>query len=210
MYRSLALFQLGEVTVGSVTPEVGLHYSPVYVDVLLTLSEELVRITRSGIAVTFLHSVWKWLQLFTSCKQHKQQAAMQLKRDLRNKQFTSSPSSHIGAFNSGVFPSTLPALATGGVEKDVHISHESHADRALLTSIARMTVYAQQYHLHSASVQDIVGTAADEAARVMQNLYMSGMWHLVDNVRVVSFNCFVYSFSIVGKRFFKTLYFICF
>ena len=200
MYRSLALFQLGEVTVGSVTPEVGLHYSPVYVDVLLTLSEELVRITRSGIAVTFLHSVWKWLQLFTSCKQHKQQAAMQLKRDLRNKQF-SSPSSHIGAFNSGVFPSTLPALAaltTGGVEKDVHISHESHADRALLTSIARMTVYAQQYHLHSASVQDIVGTAADEAARVMQNLYMSGMWHLVDNVRVFSF---VYSFTIVGTNF---------
>lgn len=181
--------ELGEVGAGpAAVPEVGIHYQPVYVDLLLVLAEQLVTVTRSGIAVSFLQSVWKWLQAFTSVRQHKQQAATQLKRDLRSKQLAPAGLG-FGAGSSLLFPSNLAAiapLATAAVESsgDEHVSHESHADKALLESIARVTVQAQSHqHLHSVAAPEVAGTSAVEAVRVMQNLYTAGMWYLVDNVR---------------------------
>lgn len=188
--------ELGEVGAGpAAVPEVGIYYQPVYVDVLLVLSEQLVTVTKSGVAVSFLQSVWKWLQAFTTVKQHKHQAATQLKRDLRSKQL--APPS-FGVSSGLLFPSNLAAIAPlATVEADrsdeVTASHEAHADKALLESIARVTVLAQSgQHLHSAAAPEVAGTSPAEAARVMQNLYTSGMWHLVDNVSaaLLSFGSF--------------------
>lgn len=198
-----SFLELGEVGAGpAAVPEVGIYYQSVYVDVLLVLAEQLVLTTKSGIATAFLQSVWKWLQAFTSFKQHKQQAATQLKRDLRSKQLAPPVA---GAGSSLLFPSNLAAiapLATEVAPKDVHVSHEAHADKALLESIARMTVMAQrQQHLHAASVTEAVGSTPAEAARVLQNLYISGMWHLVDNVsRIIYFTLDIFSNSIFLYR----------
>jgi len=183
--------ELGEVGTGpAAVPEVGIYYQPVYVDLLLVLAEQLVTVTKSGVAVSFLQSVWKWLQALTTIKQHKQQAATQLKRDLQSKQLV-PPS--FGVSSGFLFPSNLTAiapLATAEADRsdDAPASHEAHADKALLESIARVTVFAQSgQHLHSISVPEVAGTSPAEAARVMQNLHTTGMWHLVDNVS--SLNC---------------------
>jgi len=183
--------ELGEVGTGPATiPEVGIHYQPVYVDILVALTEQLVLVTRSGIAVSFLQTVWKWLQAFTTAKQHKQQAELQLKKELRSKQLASADFS-ANSTASLLFPSNLTSmapLATVQVEapaESVVEAHETHADQVLLQSVARMTVYAQhQQHLHAASVPQVVGSSPVEAAHVMQNMYTSGLWHLVDNVRI--------------------------
>lgn len=188
-----SFLELGEVGAGpAAIPEVGIHYQPMYVDVLVALAEQLVMVTRSGAAVSFLLSVWKWLQAFTTVKQHKQQAAMQLKKDLRSKQL-SAVGFGANSSTSLLFPSNLASispLATAQAEvpiEDSVVAHEAHADQVLLQSVARMTVYTQQQqHLHSASVPQVVGTSAIEAAHVMQNMYASGLWHLVDNVRILS------------------------
>jgi len=89
----------------------------------------------------------------------------------------------------------MAPLATVQVEapaESVVEAHETHADQVLLQSVARMTVYAQhQQHLHAASVPQVVGTSPVEAAHVMHNMYTSGLWHLVDNVRIHQAYCFI-------------------
>lgn len=141
----------GEVSSGGAADvtEIGIFYQPVYVDVLIALSEQLVTATRSGIAVTFLQSVWKWLATLTSARVHKQQAALQAKKDLAAQ-----------AAGNSAFPAS-------DAPKTVIIAHALHADKVLLQSIARMTVVAQQHHLHSVSVPALMGCPSiEEPAKV--------------------------------------------
>lgn len=135
--------------------EIAVHYQPVYVDVLIALTEQLVTATRSSVAVAFLQDVWKWLATFTSSRAHPQQAVVQAKKDLAVQNATAIPVS-----SEDVEP---PKIAT--------VTHEIHANMVLLQSIARMTVVAQQHHLHTASVPVILGTSSPEdAAKVFRFL----------------------------------------
>jgi hypothetical protein len=149
-----------DTTTASAVTEVHVHYQPVYVDVLLSMAEQFVAATRCGMAVTFLQSVWKWLGAFTSARTHPQQAALQQKRDL-----AAQNAAAVGS-NGLLIPMTGAALSTAG-DAAVDAPYQQHADRALLQSIVRMTLLAQQEHAHIATAPTVLGTSSPvEGSRV--------------------------------------------
>lgn len=188
--------------------ELHAYYEPVYVDILLALAEQLVVATRSGIAVTFLQSVWQWLASLTAARANPAQAALQLKYDMARK--AAGPSLGGG----GLLVPTVGVPAASGPEggADSGNAFDEHAGRALLQSLVRMSLLAQQsQHLHVASVRPALGTPRPPECsmvrahraishsvetivltsnvplfvdlQVMQNLHLSSLWHLADNVR---------------------------
>ena len=162
-----SLLDLGEVTPRPLaTPtEVLLYYQPVYIDVLIALTEKLVTATCSGIAIAFLQSVWQWLSTFTTIKKHPLQTATQLKRDIM----------HAESANNGHNSLLIPVIAapthshssTANSTAD-RVDSELHADKTLLLSITRMTIYAQQcMSLHSTTASLNMGTPSHrEVAQV--------------------------------------------
>jgi hypothetical protein len=161
-------------TAAAAVTEVHVHYQPVYVDILLTMAEQFVAATRCGMAVTFLQSIWKWLGAFTTARTHPQQAALQQKRDL------AAQSANALGSNGLLLPTSAGAAPMTDVTADA--PYQQHADRALLQSIVRMTLLAQQEHARISTAPTVLGTSSPvEGSRVSSivRTILSLLYHML-------------------------------
>jgi hypothetical protein len=171
-------------TAAAAVTEVHVHYQPVYVDVLLTMAEQFVAATRCGMAVTFLQSVWKWLGAFTSARMHPQQVALQQKRDL-----AAQSAAALGS-NGLLLPTTGGATESGtasDASKDA--PYQPHADRALLQSIVRMTLLAQQEHAHISTAPTVLGTSSPVEGSRVSNIVRTNCRSFVSPLNHMSSFC---------------------
>jgi hypothetical protein len=135
--------------------ELNVHYEPIYVDALLTLAEQLVAATRSGIALSFLQSVWQWVASLTAAKAHVQQGALQLKYDMAQKAAASAAANTLLLISRSRSRSSTRDSAGGQAVP----AFDEHAGRALLQSLLRMCVFGQHaQHLHIATAPATFGT----------------------------------------------------
>ena len=148
-------------------PEVTVHYHPIYVDVLITLTEQLVSITRSGAAVSFMHTVWQWLGTLTSIRANPQQQVLQRKRDLELGAVGAAPSLVPLLSPSGNISTAASLTANGDA---MQVQHQKHADSALLQSISRMTIMAQQQQHVYANGSCALGVASQTDAAAVRHL----------------------------------------
>lgn len=135
----------------SVIPQLLLHYEPVYVDLLLSLAEQMVFTTFSQESVLLLQTVWQWLGAFTSARVHPDQGTLQNEYEtaVKTAQQDTTPSK---AVDSLLLPTTDLLLTTSMLSADeragVSVSeqrklYEMHANKALLESITRTCMEAQ-------------------------------------------------------------------
>lgn len=128
----------------SAIPQIYLHYEPVYIDLLLALSERTLFSTFSNESVVLLKSVWRWLGAFTSPRVHPEQSAMQREH---NKLFETAQSTVTNNTGSLLLPTIDQLLSTSTPAVDSSSNtpkHEVHADKALLESIVRTCLEAQR------------------------------------------------------------------
>jgi hypothetical protein len=157
------------------------HYQPVYLEVLVSLTEQLVAATSSGASVAFLHNVWRWLGTLTSIRANKQQAAVQLQIELAQKNAaaaataaasTTAPLSLLDSFSlaSGGDTSLMGGVVGSSVggSSGAGQPYEKHADFLLFQSISRVLALTQRHpHLQFACSPPPVGASSvDDLAQV--------------------------------------------